>query len=116
MNIKERVNSYKAQVIATRRELHRIPELGFKEEKTSAYVADYLKKEGLRVATGIARTGVVGTAGNRAPRTDTAGPGGHGRPAHHEETGLPFTSGIPGSCTPAGTTATWPWGWSPPRS
>jgi amidohydrolase len=51
MNIKERVNSYKAQVIATRRELHRIPELGFREEKTSAYVADYLKKEGLRVAT-----------------------------------------------------------------
>ena len=43
-----------------RRDLHRIPETAFTEEKTSRYVADYLKKQGLEVETGIARYGVVG--------------------------------------------------------
>jgi len=43
-----------------RRDLHRIPETAFTEEKTSRYVADYLKEQGLEVETGIARYGVVG--------------------------------------------------------
>ena len=43
-----------------RRDLHRIPETAFTEEKTSRYVADYLKDQGLEVETGIARYGVVG--------------------------------------------------------
>ena len=60
MRIKNLVRSYQERVIHTRRDLHRIPELGFKEAKTSAYVAEYLKQEGLSVTTGIARTGVVG--------------------------------------------------------
>jgi amidohydrolase len=97
MNIKERVNSYKAQVIATRRELHRIPELGFREEKTSAYVADYLKKEGLRVATGIARTGVVGTLETGRPGPTLLVRADMDALPIHEETGLPFTSGHPGA-------------------
>jgi hypothetical protein len=41
-----------------RRDLHRIPETGFKEQKTSAYVARCLREEGLRVRTGIAQTGL----------------------------------------------------------
>ncbi|MFO7714424.1 M20 family metallopeptidase [Desulfosarcina sp.] len=60
MDIKDLIRSYRERIVATRRELHRMPELGFLEDKTSAYVADYLKREGLSVTTGIARTGVVG--------------------------------------------------------
>ena len=43
-----------------RQDLHRIPETAYTEEKTSRYVAAYLKSVGLEVKTGIARTGVVG--------------------------------------------------------
>ncbi|NQU04015.1 MAG: amidohydrolase [Syntrophaceae bacterium] len=46
--------------IGIRRDLHRIPELGLQEEKTSRYVADYLDKEELQVQSGIAMHGVVG--------------------------------------------------------
>jgi|GEM_PF-5890173 len=38
MNPKQVVSKDRARIIETRRDLHRIPETGFKEEKTSAYV------------------------------------------------------------------------------
>ncbi|NLH83325.1 MAG: amidohydrolase [Phyllobacteriaceae bacterium] len=44
-----------------RREIHRNPEFGFKEFKTSRLVADRLKSWGLMVCEGIAETGVVAT-------------------------------------------------------
>ncbi|MFZ7127879.1 MAG: M20 metallopeptidase family protein, partial [Desulfobacterales bacterium] len=44
----------------TRRDLHRIPEPAYTETKTAAYVAAFLKREGLDVQTGVAETGVVG--------------------------------------------------------
>ncbi|WP_119269264.1 M20 aminoacylase family protein [Taklimakanibacter deserti] len=43
-----------------RRHLHSIPELGFGEHKTSAFVADKLRDFGLEVHQGIGGTGVVG--------------------------------------------------------
>lgn len=43
-----------------RRHLHSIPELGFGEHKTSAFVADKLRGFGLEVHQGIGGTGVVG--------------------------------------------------------
>jgi amidohydrolase len=60
VDIKKLVSERKDLVISTRRDLHRIPEIGYTEEKTSAYVADYLNREGLAVQTGIAQFGVVG--------------------------------------------------------
>ena len=47
-------------VIDLRRTLHRWPELGFQEERTSALVAERLQALGLEVRTGIAQTGVLG--------------------------------------------------------
>ena len=55
-------------VIALRRTLHRWPELGFQEERTSALVAERLQALGLEVRTGMAQTGVLGIL-----RGDTAG-------------------------------------------
>lgn len=48
------------QVVEWRRHLHQYPELGNRETKTAKYVEDHLRKLGLEVRTGIARTGVVG--------------------------------------------------------
>jgi amidohydrolase len=47
------------QVIEWRRYLHQHPELSNREYKTAEYVAAYLKKLGLEVQTGIAKTGIV---------------------------------------------------------
>ncbi len=60
VDIRQLVSEYKELVINSRRDLHRIPEIGYTEEKTSAYVADYLRREGLEVQTEIAQFGVVG--------------------------------------------------------
>ncbi|HEX8428105.1 amidohydrolase [Hymenobacter sp.] len=49
-----------AKVIACRRDIHEHPELGNQETRTAGIVADQLKKLGLEVQTGVARTGVVG--------------------------------------------------------
>jgi amidohydrolase len=48
-------------LIATRRDLHRHPELGFAEHRTAGIVAERLRAAGYAVRTGIAETGVVGT-------------------------------------------------------
>lgn len=48
------------RVVAWRRDLHQHPELSNREERTARVVADHLRKLGLAVETGIARTGVVG--------------------------------------------------------
>lgn len=52
------------RLVAFRHDLHRHPELGFKEERTSALVAERLAELGWEVATGLAGTGVVGTMTN----------------------------------------------------
>jgi len=47
------------QVIEWRRYLHQHPELSNREYHTAEYIAGYLKKLGLDVQTGVAKTGVV---------------------------------------------------------
>ena len=48
-------------LIATRRDLHRHPEVGFEEWRTGGIVAERLEKAGYEVRQGVAVTGVVGT-------------------------------------------------------
>ena len=48
------------KVVEWRRHLHQYPELSNREVKTAKYVADHLRKLGLEVRTGVAKTGVVG--------------------------------------------------------
>src|SRR2546423_5336949 len=47
-------------LIATRRDLHQHPELGFEERRTSGLVAERLHRLGYPVRTGVGKTGVVG--------------------------------------------------------
>ena len=61
INIKTMIDKEKTNIAAIRQALHKIPEKGFSETKTSKFVADYLNTiEELEVTTGIAGTGVVG--------------------------------------------------------
>lgn len=48
------------QIIEWRRHIHQNPELGNREVKTAKYIEAHLRKLGLEVRTGIAKTGVVG--------------------------------------------------------
>src|SRR6266513_5487093 len=50
----------RAQLVATRRDLHQHPERGFEERRTATLVAERLKALGYSVRTGVGRTGVVG--------------------------------------------------------
>lgn len=63
MNLNEQMRTW-------RRDIHKHPELGFKEDRTSAMVARLLEEFGLEVHRNIGTTGVVGVlrsgSGNRA--------------------------------------------------
>ena len=64
------VAELKDQLVATRRDIHRVPELAFQERRTGALVADRLDTLGWKVTRGVAETGVVGLLeGSRAGRT-----------------------------------------------
>jgi amidohydrolase len=60
-------NGIKDELVQLRRRFHSEPELGFEEYKTSAFIADYLKKLGLKVQTGVVKTGVVATLEGALP-------------------------------------------------
>lgn len=54
-------------VVKLREDLHKMPELGFEEVKTAAYVAERLKDLGYEVTTGLAGTGVMGVMKGAEP-------------------------------------------------
>src|SRR5687768_4612449 len=58
--IDKQAREMEAQIIEWRRHFHQYPELSNREIKTAAIVADHLKKLGIEVQTGVAKTGVVG--------------------------------------------------------
>jgi len=79
-------------VIGLRRDLHRIPETAYTERKTAAYLADYLKKLGLAVQSGVAKHGVVGLLDTGKPGPTLLLRADMDALPLHEETGLPFAS------------------------
>lgn len=60
-NILKQIESVQDEVINIRRDLHRIPEPGFKELKTSEYILSKLKEYGIRNIKRMAKTGIVVT-------------------------------------------------------
>jgi amidohydrolase len=58
--IDARAAAVEDQVIAWRRDVHEHPELGNREFRTAALVAEHLRRLGLDVRTEVAHTGVVG--------------------------------------------------------
>ena len=49
----------RVQLVATRRDLHQHPELGFEETRTSGLAAERLQSLGYQVRSGVGKTGVV---------------------------------------------------------
>jgi amidohydrolase len=55
------------KVIEWRRDFHQHPELGNREVRTGSIVAEHLRRLGLEVRTGVAKTGVVGVLRGARP-------------------------------------------------
>ena len=93
IDIKTIIAEEKTNITAIRQALHKIPEKGFSEEKTSRFVADYLNNiPGLEVSTGIAKTGVVGLLKTGRPGKTLLIRSDMDALPIHEETGLAFAS------------------------
>lgn len=84
--------SYGTEFIELRHDLHRHPELAFREHRTAGIVAERLRAWGYEVTTGIGGTGVVGTLqrGRGAKRLGIRADM-DGLPIR-EATGLPYAS------------------------
>jgi len=65
--IERLISAATSGLIAIRHDIHQHPELGNRETRTSALVAERLRKLGLEVQTGIAGTGVVGVLKGALP-------------------------------------------------
>jgi len=81
---------------AVRKELHRYPEIGLEETRTSELIGDHLQALGYQVHRGLAKTAVVGTLRNgRSNRAIGLRADMDGLPIC-EQTGLPHASQNPG--------------------
>jgi amidohydrolase len=80
------------RVIAWRRDIHQHPELGNRETRTAALVAEHLKAIGLEVRTGVAHTGVVGVLRGGKPGRAVALRADMDALPVTEEVDLPFRS------------------------
>lgn len=80
------------QVVEWRRWLHQNPELGNREFKTSAYIAEALRGMGLEPRTGIAHTGIVAMIEGGRPGPLVALRADIDALPVKEQTGLPFAS------------------------
>jgi amidohydrolase len=80
------------ELIEIRRDLHAHPELGLRETRTSAIVADYFRKLGLEVRTGLGQTGVLGILKGGKPGPVVAMRGDMDALPITEEADLPFAS------------------------
>lgn len=63
----EKARALQGQIRAWRREIHRHPELGFQEIKTSDKAATVLSELGWRVRRGVGKTGVLADLGQGTP-------------------------------------------------
>ncbi len=92
MDFRDIVTRHRDLISTLRRDLHRIPETAFSEEKTSHLVAAFLRDAGLEVETGIARYGVVGHLRGAGPGKTLMIRADMDALPVFEETGLAFAS------------------------
>ena len=60
LNICPEINAISNEIISTRRDFHKYPELGFNEHRSAKIITEKLTAYGLDVETGVGKTGVVG--------------------------------------------------------
>jgi amidohydrolase len=90
--VRKRSFAVQEKVIGWRRDIHEHPELGDQETRTSRLVTEHLRRLGLEVRTGVARTGVIGVLkGGKPGRTVALRADMDALPVKEPE-GLPFAS------------------------
>ncbi len=82
------------KVVAWRRDIHQHPELGNRETRTAALVADHLRQLGYEVKTGVAHTGVVAVLRGGKPGKVVALRADMDALPVTEETDVPFASRV----------------------
>jgi amidohydrolase len=82
------------ELVELRHRIHEHPELGNRETQTSALVAEKLRKLGLEVRTGVARTGVIGIVRGGRPGPLVAVRADMDALPVTEQTDLPFRSTV----------------------
>jgi len=92
--LREKVTALEPRVIEWRRDIHANPELGNREFRTSALVADHLRSLGMEVRTGIAHTGVAALLKGGRPGPMVALRADMDALPVTEQTGLPFASEV----------------------
>jgi amidohydrolase len=92
--VDQKVRALEAKIIAWRRDLHQNPELSNREVRTSKLVADQLRKLGIEVKTGVAKTGVVGLLKGGKPGPVVALRADMDALPVTEESDLPFKSTV----------------------
>ena len=90
--IRQRATQIEDKLIAWRRDIHEHPELGEQETRTADLVADHLRKLGLEVKTGVARTGVIAVLRGGKPGPVVALRADMDALPVKEPEGLPFAS------------------------
>ncbi len=96
MPIQNSIADLAAEMTEWRRDIHAHPELGLKEHRTSAKVAQMLESWGIAVTKGLAGTGIVGTLrAGTSPRTIGIRADRDALPMQ-QQTGLPYASTTPG--------------------
>jgi hippurate hydrolase len=94
--IEDSLRKHLPELTAIRHDLHAHPEMLFQEERTAAIVAAELSRLGFQVATGIGRTGVVGTLSNGTSRRTIGIRADMDALPIQEQTNLPYASKYPG--------------------
>lgn len=90
------ISNHMPDVLAIRHHLHRNPEIGLSEFKTSDFIASKLEEMGYEVTRGLAGTGVVATLRNGISERSLGIRADIDALPIHEETGQEYASQTPG--------------------
>lgn len=108
-NLYRRLREHYDEMVEIRRYLHQHPELSFQEVKTPAYIADYHRKLGHDVRTGVGERGVVAVLRGGQPGKTVALRADFDALPIQEENDVPYKSKVDGvmhACGHDGHTAT----------
>jgi amidohydrolase len=93
-SVDQKVRALETKIITWRRDIHQNPELSNRELRTAKLVADHLRKLGMEVKTGVAKTGVVGLLKGGKPGPVVALRADMDALPVTEESDLPFKSTV----------------------
>jgi len=95
-SIQKRIEEIYEDVVALRRHIHQNPELSRQEEKTMAFVSEYLTRLNIPHKTNVGGYGIVGIIGDPNARSAIALRADMDALPVQEQTGLPYASNVPG--------------------